>query len=134
MAKSDGKQTARMRFFEAKGIEASQLRRRRHLLTKRFGLPASLLGGSLVLSHRRCGKPGCWCVQAEQAHPHWTLTYSVGGRKQVENIPAEWVEQLMPLVQQGQAYREALAELRAINAQLLKLWRLQQRRRLKPRR
>jgi hypothetical protein len=33
----------------------------------------------------------------------------------------------MPLVEEGQAYREAVAEIRSINAQLLKLWRVQER-------
>ena len=110
----------------AKGVEASQLRRRRHALARRFGLPADILGGSLVLSRRRCGKPSCWCAD-DDGHPQWTLTYSVNGIKQVENVPTDMVEHMMPFVEAGQAYRDAVAELRSINAQLVRLWRVQMR-------
>jgi len=126
MAKSDSNKYNRTDFFGTKGVEASQLRRRRGVLSRKYGLPDELLGGSLVLSHRRCGKPGCWCAD-ETGHPQWTLTFSVDGNKRIENIPATLVEQLMPLVDEGQAYRDAVAEIRSINAQLLRLWRLQQR-------
>ena len=126
MAKSDGKHTDRTRFFAAKGVQASKLRRRKHSLARRFGLPADILGGSLVISHRGCGKPTCWCADGD-GHPHWTLTYSVDGTKRVESIPADLIDHIMPLVEEGQTYRKAVAELRAINAQLLRLWRLEQR-------
>ena len=126
MAKSDSIGTGRNSFFEAKGVKASQLRRRRHELSRKYELPDDLLGGSLVLSHRRCGRQSCWCA-ADAGHPQWTLTYSVHGNKQVENIPANLVEQLMPLINGGLAYRDAVTEIRSINAQLLKLWRLQER-------
>lgn len=113
IAVSDGNPTTRMEFFAAKGTQASRLRRRKYTLARRFGLPADILGGSLVLSHRRCGKPTCWCADSD-GHPQWTLTYSVDGTKQVENIPEDRVDDLMPLVEEGQSYRKAVIELRAI--------------------
>jgi len=125
MLKSDSCDALRKRVFGAKGVETSQLRARRAALKRRLGLPDDLLGGSLVLGHRRCGKPSCWCAD-DDGHPQWTLTYSVDSTKRVENIPAEMVEALMPLVEQGQAYRDAVNEMRSINAQLLRLWRLEQ--------
>jgi hypothetical protein len=51
----------------------------------------------------------------------------VDGIKRVESIPADLVEHLMPLVEEGRAYRDAVAEIRSINAQLLRLWRLEQK-------
>lgn len=79
-----------------------------------------------MLSRRRCGKPSCWCAE-DDGHPQWTLTYSVDGTKQVENIPAEMAEVLIPLVEKGQTYRDAINEMRSINAQLLRLRRLERR-------
>jgi hypothetical protein len=57
----------------------------------------------------------------------WTLTYSVEGTKHVQVIPAEHVVALQPLLERARHYREALAEHLAINAQLVSLWRVQQR-------
>jgi len=59
----------------------------------------------------------------------WTLTYSVDSAKQMLVVPAAWVAALQPLAVQGRRWRDALAELLAINAQLASLWRQEQRRR-----
>jgi hypothetical protein len=55
----------------------------------------------------------------------WSLTFMVEGKKHVERIPDEWVEQIRPLVEQGREFKEAIAEVFAANAQLLALWRRQ---------
>jgi len=49
----------------------------------------------------------------------------VDGKKRVERIPQEWVEQIRPLVEQGREFKDAVAEVFAANAQLLTLWRQQ---------
>lgn len=131
MAKSEGRKSNRFVGFAAKGQEASQLRQRKHTLVRRFGIPADLLSGSLSETQRRCGKAGCRCAQGP-GHPLWTLTYSVGGEKQVQVIPAASVAALEPLIARARLYRQAVAELGAINAQLVTLWRRQGRVRRPP--
>lgn len=59
----------------------------------------------------------------------WSLTFMVDGKKRVERIPTAWVEQLRPLVAEGRQYKAAVAEVFAINAQLLALWRKQNQKR-----
>ncbi len=51
----------------------------------------------------------------------------VDGKKRVEHIPEEWVEQIRPLVEQGREFKDAIAEVFAANAQLLALWRQESR-------
>ena len=60
----------------------------------------------------------------------WTLTFSVSGRRRVEFIPDDLISIIGPLVGAGRAYRDAVIELMAINAQLLTLWRKERRARL----
>ena len=55
----------------------------------------------------------------------WSLTFMVDGKKMVEWIPKEWVEELRPLVNEGREYKSAVAEVFAINAQLFRIWRKQ---------
>jgi transposase-like protein len=57
----------------------------------------------------------------------WQLTFMVDGKKRVERIPNDWVDEIAPLVEQGREYKDAVAEVFAINAQLLALWRQQHR-------
>jgi hypothetical protein len=51
-----------------------------------------------------------------------------GGRKRVEHIPNEWVEEVQRWVEAGREFKEAVAEVFATNAQLLALWRKQRHR------
>jgi hypothetical protein len=110
-----------------KGPQAARLRQRKFALLRRFPIPPDLLPGSLSLTHRRCGQPTCHCAQDKQGHPVWSLTFMVNGKKRVERIPGEWVEEVQRLVQAGREYKEAVAEVFAANAQLLALWRKQRR-------
>jgi hypothetical protein len=113
-----------MGWYDAKGAPAARLRQRKHELLRRLQIPADALPGSLALTHSRCGKPACWCAQGE-GHASWSLTFMVKGKKRVERIPEEWVEQIRPMVEQGREFKDAVAEVFAANAQLLALWRRQ---------
>jgi hypothetical protein len=110
-----------------KGSQAARLRQRKFELLRRFPIPPDLLPGSLSLTHRRCGQPTCHCAQDRKGHPVWSLTFMVNGKKRVERIPEEWVEEVQRLVAAGREYKEAVAEVFAANAQLLALWRRQRR-------
>lgn len=108
-----------------KGPEAARLRQRKYQLIRRFVIPGDPLPGSLVETHRRCGKPNCHCARGGAGHPIWYLSFSVQGRKRQERIPAEWVEEVRQRVEAGRAYKDAVAEVFAANAELLVLWRKQ---------
>lgn len=108
-----------------KGPQAARLRQRKFQLLGRFSIPPDLLPGSLSLTHRRCGQPTCHCASDAQGHPVWSLTFMAGGKKRVERIPNEWVEEVRRQVQAGREFKEAVAEVFAANAQLLALWRRQ---------
>jgi len=113
-----------MKWYATKGDSAARLRQRKHALLRRFQIPPDALPGSLSLTHRRCGKPNCRCADGE-GHPIWSLTFMVNGERRVERIPDEWVDQVRPLVEQGREFKDAVAEVFAVNAQLLALWRKQ---------
>lgn len=106
------------------GAPAARLRQRKFQLLRQFPIPPDLLPGSLSLTHRRCGQPTCHCA-SDEGHPIWYLTFMVKGKQRVEYIPRGWVEEVRPLVQGGRQFKDAVAEVFAINAQLLALWRRQ---------
>lgn len=113
-----------MGWYDAKGDPAARLRQRKYALLRGLEIPPDALPGSLALTHTRCGKPNCQCARGE-GHSGWSLTFMVDGKKRVERIPDEWVEQIRPLVEQGRKFKDAITELFAANAQLLALWRRQ---------
>jgi hypothetical protein len=111
---------------EPKGAQASRLRQRKFELVRRFQLPEDLLPGSLSLSHLRCGKPTCHCADGPR-HPVWSFTFMVRGKKHVQHIPQDWVEDVRRRVEAGREFQDAVREVLAANAQLLVLARQQRR-------
>lgn len=103
------------------------MKRRKRRLLARLRIPPDALPGSLVLSHRRCGKPACHCAKGT-AHPLYTLTFMVDGKKHVESIPAAWIDAVRPAAEDGRGFKDSVAELFVINAQLLVLARQQRHR------
>ena len=113
-----------MNWYRAKGREAARLRQRKHELLRKYDIPEDALPGSLSLTHRKCGKPTCHCAQ-DTGHPMWSLTFMADGKKSTERIPFDWIEEIRLLHQQGRNYKNAVAEVFVINAQLLTLMRKQ---------
>lgn len=111
---------------EPKGDQAARARQRKFELIRRLVLPEKALPGSLALTHRRCGKPTCHCAKGE-GHPIWLLTYMVDGKKHVEAVPMEWVEEVRERVEVGRAFKQDVTEVLNANAELLVLARRQRR-------
>jgi hypothetical protein len=109
---------------EPSGALAAGLRRRKFQLAERYHIPDDLLAGSLSQTHSRCGHSGCHCASG-QGHAVWQLTFMVEGKKRVEKIPQDWVDDVRRRVEAGREFKEAFAEVCAANAQLLALWRQQ---------
>jgi len=101
-----------------KGERAARARQRKYERLRGLSIPEDALPGSLSLTYRRCGKKTCHCVDGE-GHPLWTLTFMAEGKKHVEWIPVEWVEDVRRRVEEGRAFKDALAEILVSNAQLL---------------
>jgi hypothetical protein len=49
------------------------------------------------------------------------------GQKRVEKVPSDWVDSVRQRVEQGRQFKEAVAEIFTVNAQLLALQRDQSR-------
>ncbi len=109
---------------QPKGPQAARLRQRKFALIRQFHLPDNLLPGSLCLSHTRCGKPTCHCASGE-GHPAWSLTFMAEGKKRVERIPKDWVDDVRRRVDAGREFQDALREVLTANAELLVLLRKQ---------
>jgi hypothetical protein len=77
-------------------------------------------------SYTRCGKPTCRCARGE-GRPAWSLTYMLHGERHSDRIPAEWAEEVRRRVCAGREFQDAVREVLAANAQLLRLARQQEK-------
>ena len=92
---------------------------RRRRLVARLGEAELVLTGSLVEQTRRCGKAGCRCAEGEPHGPYVYFAPKTAGRGRLRYVPAALVEVVRRCVQTGVEVEGVLAEISAINAELL---------------
>jgi hypothetical protein len=100
---------------ELGGLSTPQLRTRRDRLVASLPQAGAFLAGSLVEQRRKCGKEGCRCTQGELHGPYVYL--QVAGR--LLYVPSALADMVRSDVEISQRLREALAEISAINMELL---------------
>ena len=92
---------------------------RRQSLAGRLGEVEEVLTGSLVEQTRRCGKPGCRCAEGEPHGPYTYLSPRTRGRGRLRYVPAGLTEVVRRHLRRGAQVDAVLAEISAINAELL---------------
>jgi hypothetical protein len=117
---------------QVKGAEAARARQRKYALIERFQIPDGLLPGTICVSYRKCGNPNCRCVSGE-GHESWSWTFMLDGKKRVEHVPADKLEEIRSRIEQGREFQDAVREVLQANARLIVLERQQLRARMKKR-
>ena len=92
---------------------------RRRALDGRLGVVEQMLVGSLVEQTRRCGKPGCRCADGDPHGPYAYFAPRTQGRGRLRYVPAPLVEVVRSYLRRGEQVDAVLAEISAINAELL---------------
>jgi hypothetical protein len=100
-------------------MSVRQLLARRRALAGRVGDVEQMLAGSLVDQTRRCGKAGCRCADGEPHGPYAYFAPRTGGRGRLKYVPSGLVEAVRGRLRRGEQIEAVLAEISAINAELL---------------
>lgn len=101
-------------------LSSRQLRARRRRALGRLPDLENYLAGSLVEQSRRCGKEGCRCAGGDLHGPYVYL--SVGkatGRRSLVYVPEALARSVRGKVVAGEDAQRLLAEISAINLELL---------------
>jgi hypothetical protein len=101
------------------GLSARALRTRRRRLAAQLGDVEAVLAGSLVEQTRRCGKPGCRCAEGDPHGPYAYFAAKTAGRGRLRYVPSNLVARVRAGLARGEQVEAVLAEISAINAELL---------------
>lgn len=102
------------------GLTSRQLKARRRRAVSRLPNLQDYLAGSLAEQSRRCGKAGCRCAAGDLHGPYVYL--SVGrarGRRGMVYVPEALAGLVRGRVLAGEQAQQLLAEISAINLELL---------------
>jgi hypothetical protein len=100
-------------------LSVRQLRARRRALAVRLGDVQEVLAGTLTEQSRRCGRPGCRCADGEPHGPYAYFTPRPAGRGRARYVPAALAGVVRRCLQRSAEVEAVLAEISAINAELL---------------
>jgi hypothetical protein len=100
------------------GMSRRQLLARRRMLAARVGDVERVLAGSLAEQARRCGKAGCRCAGGELHGPYAYFSPRQGTGR-LRYVPAALVETVRAYLGRSEQVEAVLAEISAINAELL---------------
>jgi len=95
-----------------------ELLARRRRLAARIGDLEDVLLGSLVEQMRRCGKAGCRCATGDPHGPYAYFAPRRGGRG-MRYVPAALAASVRACLRHGEHVEAVLAEISAINVELL---------------
>ena len=101
------------------GLSVPQLLARRREAAARLGDVEQVLAGSLAEQPRRCGRPGCRCAEGEPHGPYAYFTPRPAGRGRARYVPAALAGAVRHCLRRGTEVEAVLAEISAINAELL---------------
>jgi hypothetical protein len=103
------------------GLTVRGLRARRRRLASGLSDVEALLRGTVVTQRRRCGKETCRCASGQLHGPYTYLSVArPGGRRpRLVYVPAELAERVAGQVALADRVEAVLAEITAINAELL---------------
>jgi hypothetical protein len=101
------------------GSSTAALLARRRRVAARLGDVEQVLAGSLVEQTRRCGKAGCRCAEGEPHGPYAYFAPKTAGRGRLRYVPASLVAAVRARLVRGEQVAAVLAEISAINAELL---------------
>jgi hypothetical protein len=100
-------------------LSTRQLLSRRRAAAARLGDVEHVLAGTLTEQARRCGKPGCRCERGEPHGPYAYFTPRPAGRGRARYVPAALAGVVRRYLRRCEQAEAALAEISAINAELL---------------
>jgi hypothetical protein len=101
------------------GVSTRALLARRRRLAARLGDVEQVLSGSLTEQTRRCGKAGCRCADGEGHGPYVYLAAKTTGGGRLRYVPSGLVAAVRARLARGEQVEAALAQISAINAELL---------------
>lgn len=100
-------------------LSVRQLRARRSRLARAVPDVEATLRGALHRQMRRCGKAGCRCAEGELHGPYIYVSVRTGEGSRMLYVPADAVDAVTRRVQATGRLDIALAEISAINLELL---------------
>ena len=77
-----------------------------------------MIRGTYVETHRKCGKPNCWCATQSPGHPSYQISWTKDAKSRSKAIPKEDIAWIKEMTGNYRKWRTARANMRKLEDQL----------------
>jgi len=74
-----------------------KIEKQRSLLFSDLQRIEHMIRGTYVETHRKCGKPTCWCANETKGHPSYQISWTKDAKSRSKAIPREdilWIKEM----------------------------------------
>lgn len=103
-------------------LSTNQLKRKRQkLIDKLNAIEGKFLRGSLIVSYKKCGKPGCKCEHSKGHGPKYSMTINFPKRRpEHDYILLEQITLVKEYVDNYHKFKDIVEQICAINRIIIK--------------
>ena len=73
---------------------------------------------TFVETHRKCGKPNCWCAKQDQGHPSYQISWTEDAKSRSKAVPKEDIPWIKEMTGNYREWRSARAKMRKLENEL----------------
>jgi hypothetical protein len=77
-----------------------------------------MIRGTYVETHRKCGKPNCWCAKQDVGHPSYQISWTQDAKSRSKAIPKEDIAWIKEMTGNYRKWRTARANIRKLENEL----------------
>jgi hypothetical protein len=103
-------------------LSTNQLKRKRQILIDKLNaIEGKFLRGSLIVSYKKCGKPGCKCEHGQGHGPKYSMTINFPKRRpEHDYILLEQITLVKEYVANYHKFKDIVEQICAINRIIIK--------------
>ena len=95
-----------------------KIEKQRSLLLSELQLIGHMIRGTYVETHRKCGKPTCWCANDSKGHPSYQISWTKDAKSRSKAIPREDIFWIKEMTENYRKWRTIRSNIRKLEEEL----------------
>lgn len=95
-----------------------KIEKQRSVLLSELQLIGHMIRGTYVETHRKCGKPTCWCAKDSKGHPSYQISWTKDAKSRSKAIPREDISWIKEMTREYRKWRTIRSNIRKLEEEL----------------
>ena len=95
-----------------------KIEKQRSVLLSELQLIGHMIRGTYVETHRKCGKPTCWCANDSKGHPSYQISWTKDAKSRSKAVPREDIFWIKEMTENYRKWRTIRSNIRKLEDEL----------------